>query len=233
MTNKHLSVQFNSELDSVSTQIMIMGGLVETQVVTAVDVLKKLDMDLAEKVFQDEKKVNQMEVEIDQDLTSIIARRQPAARDLRLLIAISKATTNLERVGDEAAKIARMAKQIAETGIPKNIVFSGLLLIVDLVITSLRQSLDALARLDVDSAVIIMREDDKVDAEFDSFTRKLMTYMMEDPRTISVCLNLMFVAKALERIGDHATNIAESVVYIVEGRDVRHLSTLQLDDMSL
>lgn len=233
MVDKHLSSQFNTDLDGISTQILIMGGLVETQVMTAVEALKNSDLRLVDQVFLNEKKVNQMEVLIDHDLTTIIAMRQPTARDLRLLIAISKATTNLERVGDEAVKIARMAKQIAETGLPKNLIFSDLLLIVDMATASLRQALDALARLDMAAAIVIMREDDKVDAEFNSFTRKLMTYMMEDPRTISVCLNLMFIAKALERVGDHATNIAEFVIYIVKGQDIRHFSTDQLDGISL
>lgn len=233
MASDHLSSQFNSELNDVSSRIMIMGGLVETQVIAAVDALKKLDLELVDQVFGDEKKVNQMEITIDQDLTTIIARRQPTARDLRLLVAISKTTTNLERVGDEATKIARMAKLISETGMPKNLVISDLYLIVDLAMNLLRRSLDALARLDVDSAVEIIQGDDQIDNEFDSFARKLMTYMMEDPRTISVCLNLLFVAKALERVGDHAANIAEFVIYIVKGEDVRHLSSIEVNNMRL
>jgi phosphate transport system protein len=163
-----------------------------------------------------------MEVEIDHDLSSIIARRQPTARDLRLLIAISKTTANLERAGDEAEKIARMVKAINDSGTARALPASELRVVSDLASALLRKSLDAFARLDATMAVSILKEDDAIDKEFDGFVRKLITYMMEDPRTISSSLDLLFVAKAIERIGDHAKNIAEFTIYVVKGADVRH-----------
>jgi phosphate transport system protein len=165
-----------------------------------------------------------MEVEIDRDLSSIIARRQPTARDLRLLIAISKMTANLERVGDEAEKIARMVKAIGASGNARFLPASELRIASDLASGLLRKALDAFARLDVTEAVSILKEDDLIDAEFDGFVRKLVTYMMEDPRTISASLDLLFIAKAIERIGDHAKNIAEFIIYVVKGADVRHIA---------
>jgi phosphate transport system protein len=164
-------------------------------------------------------------VEIDRELSSVIARRQPTARDLRLLMAISKTTANLERVGDEARRIARMVQSILEkSGMVRNLPASELGVAADLASAQLRKVLDAFARLDTAAAVAIMKEDDLLDREFDGFVRKLITYMMEDPRTISSSLDLLFVAKAIERIGDHATNIAEFIIYVVKGADVRHSS---------
>jgi phosphate transport system protein len=164
-----------------------------------------------------------MEVEIDRELSSVIARRQPTARDLRLLMAISKTTANLERVGDEAEKIARMVQSIIhKSGAARTLPATELSVAADLASGQLRKALDAFARLDTRSAVAIMKEDDLLDREFDGFVRKLITYMMEDPRTISSSLDLLFIAKAIERIGDHAKNIAEFIIYVVKGADVRH-----------
>jgi phosphate transport system protein len=170
-----------------------------------------------------------MEIDIDRELSSIIARRQPTARDLRLLIAISKTTANLERAGDEADKIARMVKSIIESGSARALPASELNVAAELASGLLRKALDAFARLDTGVAVSILKEDDQIDEEFDGFVRKLITYMMEDPRTISASLNLLFVAKAIERVGDHAKNIAECIIYIVKGTDVRHSPMAQIE----
>ncbi len=222
MPDKHISTQFDSELTAVSSRVMEMGGLVESQIHQAIYALAQFSAETADQVIETEARVNHMEVDIDRDLSSIIARRQPTARDLRLLIAISKTTANLERVGDEAAKIARMVKSIIESGAARQLPSSDLRMASDLAAGLLRKALDAFARLDVQAAVSILKEDDLIDQEFDGFVRKLITYMMEDPRTISASLDLLFLAKAVERIGDHAKNIAEHVVYIAEGRDIRH-----------
>jgi phosphate transport system protein len=227
MADKHLSTQFDSELSTVSTRVMEMGGLVESQIRTAVHALSQFSDEAAAQVIENEVRVNLMEVEIDRELSSIIARRQPTARDLRLLIAISKTTANLERAGDEAERIARMVKSIIESGEARNLPASELRIAADLASGLLRKALDAFARLDATAAVSILKEDDLIDREFGGFVRKLITYMMEDPRTISASLETVWVAKAVERIGDHAKNICEYTVYMVHGKDIRHLS---LDD---
>ncbi|QHI96951.1 phosphate signaling complex protein PhoU [Xylophilus rhododendri] len=224
MPDKHLSTQFDSELNGVSSRVMELGGLVESQIRQAIYALSQFSTEVADEVVETEVRVNAMEVQIDHELSSIIARRQPTARDLRLLIAISKTTANLERVGDEANKIARMAKSIIESGSARTLPSSDLRVAGDLASGLLRKALDAFARLDVTAAVSILKEDDLIDREFDGFVRKLVTYMMEDPRTISASLDLLFLAKAIERIGDHAKNIAEFIIYIVKGTDVRHTS---------
>jgi phosphate transport system protein len=222
--DKHISSQFDNELGSVSSRVLELGGLVESQIRHAVFALSNFDNQVADQVIAGEEKVNSMEVEIDRDLSSIIARRQPTARDLRLLIAISKMTANLERVGDEAEKIARMVKAIGASGNARFLPASELRIASDLASGLLRKALDAFARLDITEAVSILKEDDLIDAEFDGFVRKLVTYMMEDPRTISASLDLLFIAKAIERIGDHAKNIAEFIIYVVKGADVRHIA---------
>ena len=224
MPEKHLSTQFDAELTSVSARALEMGGLVEAQIRHAVSALSQFSVDLANEVSANEARVNAMEVEIDRDLSSIIARRQPTARDLRLLIAISKMTANLERAGDEAEKIARMVRSIIETATPRALPSLELRVAADLASGLLNKALDAFARLDVAAAVSILKEDDLIDAEFNGFVRKLITYMMEDPRMISPSLDLLFLAKAIERIGDHAKNIAEFIIYVVKGEDIRHTS---------
>ena len=172
-----------------------------------------------------------MEVEIDRELSSIIARRQPTARDLRLLIAISKTTANLERAGDEAVKIARMVRSIIHSESSRTLPAFELKVGADLASALLHKALDAFARLDVSAALSILKEDNAIDQEFNGFVRKLITYMMEDPRTISASLDLLFVAKAIERIGDHAKNIAEFIIYVVKGADVRHTPMDQVESM--
>jgi phosphate transport system protein len=229
MTDKHLSTQFDSELNDVSSRVMELGGLVESQLRLAIYALSNFSTESAAQVVLTEARVNSMEVEIDRELSSIIARRQPTARDLRLLIAISKTTANLERAGDEAEKIARMVRSIIERGTVRPLPASELRIAAELASKLLRKALDAFARLDTTVAVSILKEDDQIDQEFDGFVRKLITYMMEDPRTISSGLDLLFVAKAIERVGDHAKNIAESIIYIVKGADIRHTPMEQIE----
>jgi len=232
MPEKHLSTQFDNELSGISSRVLEMGGLVEAQVAQAVYALSEFNGEIAAQVLREEERVNQMEVEIDRDLSAIIARRQPTARDLRLLIAVSKTIANLERVGDEAARIARAVERLINTGIPTRLRLpvSDLRYEADLAIASLRNALDAFARLDTRQALDVLKHDDKIDAEFDGLLRKLITYMMEDPRTISSSIDLVFVAKAIERVGDHAKNLAEAVIYVVKGLDVRHTSTQDVED---
>ena len=227
--DKHISSQFDNELGNVSSRVLELGGLVESQIRHAVFALSQFSTEVADQVIATESQVNSMEVEIDRDLSSIIARRQPTARDLRLLIAISKITANLERVGDEAEKIARMVKAIGASGNARYLPSSELRIASDLASALLRKALDSFARLDVTEAVSILKEDDLIDAEFDGFVRKLVTYMMEDPRTISASLDLLFIAKAIERIGDHAKNIAEFIIYVVKGADVRHIALADVE----
>ena len=229
MADNHLSAQFDSELNGVSSRVMELGGLVESQIRQAIYALSNFNREAADQVIDCESRVNGMEVEIDRELSFIIARRQPTARDLRLLIAISKTTANLERVGDEADKIARMVRSIIDSGAARTMPSSELRVEAEMASGLLRKALDAFARLDTAAAVSILKEDNLIDQEFDGFVRKLITYMMEDPRTISASLDLLFIAKAIERIGDHAKNIAEFIIYIVKGADVRHTSMQQIE----
>ena len=235
MTDKHLSTQFDAELSGISSRVLEMGGLVESQVAQAVYSLSNFSGDIATLVLQQEERVNQMEVEIDRDLSAIIARRQPTARDLRLLIAVSKTIANLERVGDEAARIARTVQRLINTGVSSRLRLpvNDLAFESELAPTQLRKALDAFARLDVERALEVLRQDDQIDQEFDGLLRKLITYMMEDPRTISASIDLVFVAKAIERVGDHAKNLAEQIIYIVKGQDVRHNTVEAVETIAL
>ena len=233
MPEKHLSTQFDSELNNVSSRVMELGGLVESQIRQAIYALSQFSMEAVEQVVTMEQRVNAMEVEIDHELASIIARRQPTARDLRLLMAFSKATANLERMGDEAHKMARMVKSIIESGAARSLPSSDLRMAADLASGLLRKALDAFARLDTKAALAILKEDDLIDKEFDGFVRKLVTYMMEDPRTISASLDLLFLAKAIERIGDHSKNVAELIIYLVKGIDVRHTTMDEIESSVL
>ncbi len=227
--DKHISSQFDAELAHVSSRVLELGGLVESQIRHAVYSLSQFSTEVANQVIASETNVNAMEIEIDRELSSIIARRQPTARDLRLLIAISKITANLERAGDESEKIARMVNSIINSGNSRALPSSELRIASDLASGLLRKALDAYARLDVTASVSNLKEDDLIDAEFDGFVRKLVTYMMEDPRTISASLDLLFIAKAIERIGDHAKNIAEFIIYVVKGADVRHIALADVE----
>jgi phosphate transport system protein len=232
MPEKHLSTQFDNELSGISNRVLEMGGIVEVQVAQAMHALSEFSAETARQVLRQEERVNQLEVEIDRDLSGIIARRQPPARDLRLLIAVSRTIANLERVGDEAARIARVVERLINTGVPTRLRLpvDSLRFESELAIASLRSALDAFARLDTQQALQVLKQDDKIDAEFDGLLRKLITYMMEDPRTITSSIDLVFVAKAIERVGDHAKNLAEAVIYIVKGTDVRHTSVQDVED---
>ena len=222
MPDKHLSTQFDADLEVISNNLMRLGGMVEAQVSQAIYALSESSVEVAEDVLEIENEVNALEIEIDHEIASFIARRQPTAGDLRLLVAMSKTTANLERAGDEAAKIARKVTSIVNGVAPLALPFSELRVCGGLATELLRKTLDAFTRLEVQTAVGILQNDGVFDREFDGFMRKLITYMMEDPRTISASLDLIFIAKSIERIGDHSRNIAEFIIYIVEGRDVRH-----------
>ena len=219
----HISSQFNENLQDVNTQFMSMGGLVEQQVTSAIHALLDTDAALALKVQFDDQAVNRMETQIDEALTLILARRQPAASDLRMVIAISKANTDLERMGDEAVKIARIAQTLCEEGeSPRG--YMETRHIGNQIRLMIHEALDAFARLDAEQALRVMQADADIDREYQSATRTLMTYMMEDPRHISRVINVMWVLRSLERIGDHARNIAEQVIYVAKGVDVRHVN---------
>ena len=221
MADKHLSSQFDAELNSISTRVLEMGGLVESQARQVIYALHHHSLETCDQILAAEEKVNRLEVEIDHDVTSTMSRRQPTARDLRLLVGVSRILVNLERAGDEAASIARMFKLILESG-HRALPTTELRVAIELAAAALQKSLDAFARLDVVQALEIIKADEQIDAEYEGFLRKLITYMMEDPRKITPSLDLLFLAKAIERVGDHAKNIAESIIYIVKGEDVRH-----------
>ena len=221
-SSEHTSKQFDAELETVRARVLQMGGLVEDQIVRALDALARGDTVLAAQVVEDDHRVNALEVTIDEDCSTIIARRQPAASDLRMLLMVVKTITDLERIGDEAAKIARMTQLIYESDrryIPRA---ADVKHVADLALGMLRNALDAFARLDLAVAAKVVRQDDQVDDEFRLIIRQLITFMMEDPRTISHAIEILFIAKAIERIGDHAKNMSEYVVYMVKGKDVRH-----------
>jgi phosphate transport system protein len=217
----HASKQYDLDLGSIRSRVLAMGGLVESQIRRAIDALSSGDVATAAEVIEADHRVNAMEVEIDGDCSQLIVRRQPAAGDLRMIFAITKTVTDLERIGDEAQKIARMARNIHERGgaTPPVVEVRHA---AEAAISMLRRTLDAFARLDCDTAQEVIRDDAGVDSEFRSILRQLITYMMEDPRTISTALEIVWIAKAIERIGDHAKNMAEYVIYIVKGTDVRH-----------
>ena len=233
MPDKHLSTQFDAELAGISNRVLEMGGMVESQVAQAVYALAQFSGETATQVLKQEERVNQLEVEIDRDLSAIIARRQPTARDLRLLIAISKTIANLERVGDEAARVARIVQRLLSTGVSSRmrLPVNDLAYEAELAVKQLRKALDGFARLDVDKAVEVLKHDDLIDQEFEGLIRQLITFMMEDPRTISSGIDLVFVAKAIERVGDHAKNLAEQIIYIVKGTDVRHNTIDEVETM--
>lgn len=225
---EHTYKQFDAELEGVRSKVLQMGGIVEEQITRAVESLMCGDMQLMDRVIADDHRVNAMEVELDESCSHIIARRQPAAVDLRLLITVIKTITDLERIGDEAQKIARMAKLI-QSAERLHMPRMDLSHVADRAVAMLRQSLDAFARLDVAEAMQVVKQDQTVDDEFRAIMRQLITFMMEDPRTITRALEILFIAKAVERIGDHAKNMAEYVVYMVKGRDVRHTSLEQME----
>ncbi|WP_339339103.1 phosphate signaling complex protein PhoU [uncultured Oceanicoccus sp.] len=223
----HISQQFNAELDTIKTHMLEMGGLVERQVRDAIAALIEGDSESAETVKVNDAKINSMELSIDKECTNILARRQPAASDLRLIIAISKAVIDLERIGDEAGKIATQAIQLSESGeSPRG--YKEIRHIGNHVGFMVRDALDAFARFDVDMALAVAKEDKLVDEEYGSAVRSIITFMMEDPRSISQMINVIWALRSLERIGDHARNIAEHVIYLVKGRDVRHFGIKEM-----
>ncbi len=224
---EHISKQFDTELETVRSRVLQMGGLVEEQILKAIEALSNGNINLMEEVIANDHRVNALEVGIDDDCTHIIARRQPAASDLRMVMTVIKTITDLERIGDEAQKIARLSRMIYESGRMNMPRFNEVRHVAELAISMLRKSLDAFARLDAASAATVVREDLQVDEEYRAIIRQLITFMMEDPRTISTSLEIISIAKAIERIGDHSKNIAEYVIYLVKGKDVRH-TTLEV-----
>lgn len=224
---QHISRQFNAELEDVRQRVLAMGGLVEQQIADAVTALIENKGDLGEAVAAGDKRVNSFEIAIDEECSRILARRQPTASDLRLVVAISKTITDLERIGDEAERIGRMAMHLAAEDAPKG-AHAAVEHLGKHVLAMVTGALDAFARMDTEAALAVAKEDQKVDREYESIIRQYITFMMEDPRTISRVLSLIWSVRALERIGDHARNIAEHVIFFVEGKDVRHIS---LEDM--
>jgi len=222
-TSQHISHQFDEEMEALRHMVLKMGGLVEQQIRGAIEALQETDSAAAEKIIRKDHKVNALEVSIDEACTHILARRQPAASDLRMVIAVIKTITDLERIGDEAEKIAMMAVNLAEDDARFGSRYAGMHHLSDLVIRMVHDVLDAYARLDVDAAIKVVRDDDVTDQEYQNMIRMLITYMMEDPRKISEVLDVIWAARALERIGDHAKNIGEYVIYLVKGKDIRHL----------
>jgi len=229
MQSEHTFKQYDAELEAVRGKVLEMGGLVELQIVQALEALVKLDINLAKEVMANDHRVNALEVQIDEDCSHIIARRQPAAGDLRMVMMMVKTITDLERIGDEATKIARTAQKIFDEDRMYKPRFNEIKAMVALVREMLRTALDGFARLDISKTVEVARQDEQVDEQFRAAMRQLITFMLEDPRTISMSLEVLFVAKAIERIGDHAKNIAEYVVYMVKGKDVRHISLQEME----
>ena len=222
--SQHTHKQFDTELEDLREKVLLMGGKVENQLNKAIQALTKADVELSDTVVEEDNSVNSLELEIDENLSSIIARRQPIAIDLRTLLAISKITTDLERISDEASKIARMTKLIYKSEhlqFPKVTIVKS---IGNLASDMLQKSLDSFARLDVKTSFSVLESDYEVNEQFQLIIRKLITFVLEDPRTISAALELLTIAKAFERIGDHSKNISEHVVYLVKGTDVRHTS---------
>lgn len=225
---QHSSSQFNDELESIRSHLLEMGGLVEKQVIDSLQSLLQADSQLAEQVLETEDRVDHLEKVIDSECARVLALRQPAASDLRMIIAVSKTVSDLERIGDESAKIAKMAIQLAEEGeSPRGYV--EVRHIGNHVRTMLRDALDAFARFDVEKALEIAAEDNEVDLEYRSAMRSLVTFMMEDPRSISSILNIIWSLRALERIGDHSRNIAEQIIFLVKGKDVRHITVDEME----
>jgi phosphate transport system protein len=230
---EHISKQFDQDLEAIRSRMMQMGGLVESHIRSAIAAYVEGDTELAAQVIAGDAKVNELELAIDGDLGQIIVRRQPAASDLRLILAAIKIVTDIERIGDEATKIARMAQDVQSGRSRQGPRLVALTHLSEIAIGMVRRSLDAFARLDAAAAARVAGEDAAIDEEFRAILRQLLTFMMEDPRTISSSIQLVWAAKAFERIGDHAKNIAEYVIYIVKGRDVRHIPLAELEREAL
>lgn len=231
--SEHSFKQYDADLEQIRSRVMEMGGLVEEQIHLAVETLKTGSDELADKVIANDLRVNGLEVNIDELCTMLIAKRQPAAGDLRMIMAVVKTITDLERIGDKAEKIARLTKQINQQGMITRLRTAEIERMAQIVVEMLREALDSFARMDASRAAVIARRDQEVDDVCDGVLRQLITYMMEDPRNITAFLDVMFVTKAIERIGDHAKNISEYVVYMVKGKDVRHISVEDLERQTL
>ncbi len=217
----HISRSFNKDIEDLRSKVLSMSGIVEAQLSRSIEAIVSGDSQLGLKVANDDYKVNDLEVSIDEECSRILATRAPAASDLRLIVAIIKTITDLERIGDEAEKIGFLASKLASMDRPTDS-YRELKTLGRHVAKMLQDAMDAFARLDVDQAFDVLREDELVDEEYDALTRQCITFMMEDPRSIKRFLNVTWVARSLERIGDHAKNICEYVIYMVQGRDVRH-----------
>ena len=227
--SEHTSKQYDAELESVRASVLQMGKLVVNQVRLAIEALIKGDAELMDRIISTDHNVNALEVGIDERCSQIIARRQPTANDLRMVMMVIKTITDLERIGDEAKNIAIMAKRLSQK---KNLTFprfDKIKYVANLTLEMLLKSLDAFANLDISEVPQVVRQDEQVDEEFRIIIRYLVSFMMEDPRSISSALEILFVAKAIERIGDHAKNMSEYVVYMVKGRDVRHITVEEIE----
>jgi phosphate transport system protein len=222
MPTEHSSKQYDLDLEAIHSKVLLMGGLVENQFHDAINCFRTGNAELAEQIIKADENVNRLEVTLDDTCSHVIVKRQPAANDLRSVMATIKAITDLERIGDEATKIARAGKTIRERGVASINHYETVQVIASRTSDMLHDALDAFARLDVEQATRLIAQDQVIDHEFRSIMRTLITFMMEDPRTISAALDTLWVAKAIERIGDHAKNIAEYVIYVVEGKDIRH-----------
>ncbi|MDV2858186.1 MULTISPECIES: phosphate signaling complex protein PhoU [Oceanimonas] len=226
--NKHISGQFNTELEGVLNQVLVMGGLVEQQLTDAITAIHEQNMTTARQIVANDHKVNALEVQIDEECTRIIAKRQPAASDLRLVLAIIKTITDLERIGDVAKRIGMMLLDNANKKQPPLVSMENM---GRRTVRMLHESLDAFARMDVEAAIEVHKEDEKVDREYESIIRELMTFMMEDPRSIPHVLNVLWCARSLERVGDRVQHICEYIIYFVKGKDVRHISDEDIHSM--
>lgn len=227
--SEHIFKQYDAELEAVRAKVLKMGALVEQQIVDALEALVGSSQKLAKNVIKKDHMVNALEVQVDEDCSHIIARRQPAAGDLRMVLMMIKTITDLERIGDEAAKIARFALRTNETDRVWSPKFTEIKTMSSITRDMLHMALDAFARSDATKVLEIARMDEEVDEQFQITIRQLITFMLEDPRTISMSLEVLFIAKAIERIGDHAKNISEYVVYMVKGKDVRHISMEEME----
>ncbi|MFI4902457.1 MAG: phosphate signaling complex protein PhoU [Burkholderiales bacterium] len=223
--NDHTSKQFDVEMEAIRSGVLSMGGLVERQLARAIAALESDDDDaLLDAVGADEQQINQFQIDIDQQCAQIIAKRQPAAVDLRMILTVSKVVNDLERIGDEVKKIAYKSRQARGGDALRRVRYYDVVRMAKRAQTMLRMALDAIARLDAGSAAEIVGLDDEIDADFAAILRQLVSYMMEDARTITPAIEIVFIAKSIERVGDHAKNIAEAVVQVVKGKDVRHAS---------
>ena len=228
-SSQHISHKFDQEMEGLRSKVLKMGGLVEQQICGAIEALQSVNAIGAEEIILRDHKVNALEVMIDESCTQILARRQPAASDLRMIVAVIKTITDLERIGDEAEKIAKMALSLAEDDAGFSSRYAGIRHLGEHVTNMVHDVLDAYARQDVDAALKVVKADDQADEDYQNLMRLLITYMMEDPRKISEVLDVLWAARALERIGDHAKNIGEYVIYLVKGKDIRHLDIEEVE----